>query len=81
MPMYREAETSILELLQEAEFLVDGKVAKKTAVLDCATWEELLAMLEDIEDADEVRRLRKLREETIPWERAKASLRAKDIGS
>ena len=34
------------------------------------------AELEDMEDAEEIRRLRKAGEETIPWEQAKAELRA-----
>lgn len=70
---------SIAELLQKAEFLVDAKGAKKAVVLDYATWDELLTMLEDLEDADEIRRLRKIHEETIPWEQAKADLRGEGV--
>lgn len=70
---------SITELLQKAQFLVNAKGAKKAVVLDYATWDELLTLLEDLEDADEVRRLRKIREETIPWEKAKAELRAEGV--
>ena len=67
---------SITELLQRAEFLVDAKGAKKAVVLDYAIWEELLTILEDLEDADEIHRLRKVGKEAIPWQQAKANLRA-----
>jgi hypothetical protein len=39
-----------------------------------ANWEELLASLEDLEDAEEIRCLREAKEEAIPWEQAKAEL-------
>jgi hypothetical protein len=79
MPTHTEAEMSITELLQKAEFLVDAKGAKKAVVLDYAIWDELLTMLEDLEDADEIHRLRKVCEEAIPWEQAKANLRAEGV--
>jgi hypothetical protein len=37
-------------------------------------WERLLILLEDLEDAEEIRRLRESGEEAIPWEQAKAEL-------
>lgn len=48
-------------------------------VLDYAVWEELLSLLEDSEDADEVRRLREAGEEAIPWEKAKTELRTEGV--
>jgi hypothetical protein len=36
--------------------------------------EELLALLEDLEDAEEIHRLREAKEEAIPWAQAKAEL-------
>ena len=79
MLMHAEAEMSITELLQRAEFLVDAKGTKKAVILDYAIWDELLTMLEDLEDADEIRRLRKVCEEEIPWEEAKTNLRAEGV--
>jgi hypothetical protein len=35
--------------------------------------------LEDLEDAEEIRRLREAGEETIPWEQAKAELQAEGV--
>lgn len=42
-------------------------------------WEELLTLLGDLEDAEEIRRLRESEEEAISWEEAKAELRAKGV--
>jgi len=66
---------SVTELLQSAQFLVDADGHKKAVVFDFAVWEELLTLLEDLEDAEEIRRLREIGEEAIPWEQAKAELR------
>ena len=41
--------------------------------------EELLVLLEDLEDAEEICRLRETGEETIPWEQAKAELQAEGV--
>jgi hypothetical protein len=69
----------VTELLEAAQFLVDAEGKKKAVVLDLAIWEELLTLLEDLDDAEEIRRLRKAREEGIPWDQAKAELRAEGI--
>jgi len=69
---------SVTELLQAVQFVVDKDGKKRAAVLDYAVWEELITLLEDLEDAEEIERLRKAKEETIPWEEAKAELR--DVG-
>jgi uncharacterized protein (DUF433 family) len=37
-------------------------------VLDYTVWEELLTLLEDLDDAEEIQRLREAGEEYIPWE-------------
>ncbi len=74
-----ENKMSITELLQKAKFVVDPKGRKKAVVLDFAVWEELLTILEDLEDAEEIRQLCTAKEETIPWEQAKADLQAAGI--
>jgi len=70
---------SVVELLRAAQFVVDAKGKKKAVLLDLPVWDELLTFLEDTEDAEEIRRLREAGEETIPWEQAKAELRAGGI--
>jgi len=62
------------ELIQTAQFLVDAEGNKKAVVVDYALWEELLTLLEDLEDAEELRRLKESNEEIIPWEQAEAEL-------
>lgn len=68
---------SALEMLQTAEFVVDAQGNKKAALLDYKVWEELLTLLEDREDAEEIRRLRQAGEEALSWEQAKAELHEK----
>ncbi|RME46869.1 MAG: hypothetical protein D6796_08450 [Caldilineae bacterium] len=70
----REAGMNLVDMLQTAEFVVDAQGNKKAILLDYKIWEELLTLLEDWEDAEEIRRLREAGEETIPWEQAKAML-------
>ncbi len=70
---------SIYELLQRSQFVVDASGKKKSVVLDYAVWEDLLVLLEDLEDAEEIRRLREMMEERIPWNVAKAELRAEGV--
>ena len=53
---------------------VDADGNKTAVVLDYAVWEQLLTLLEDMGDAEEIRRLREAGEETISWEETKAEL-------
>ena len=67
------------ELLQNVQFIVDEQGRRKAAVLDYPVWEQILTILEDLEDAEELRQSRLEDEEIIPWEQAKAELRASGI--
>jgi hypothetical protein len=67
---------SVTELVRTAQFVVDAQGKKKAVVLDYNLWEELLTLLEDLDDTEEIRRLRESDEPYIPWEQAKAELRA-----
>ena len=72
---------SVSEVLQQAQFLVDAEGNKKAVVFDYSLWEELLTLLEDMEDAEEIRRLREAgeNEESLPWEQAKEELRGQGV--
>jgi hypothetical protein len=70
---------NVVEKLQETQFIVDAEGIKRAVILDYSVWEELLTLLEDAEDAEEIDQLRQAEEETIPWERAKAELRAEGV--
>jgi hypothetical protein len=65
---------SIHEILQAAQFVVDAKGNKKAVLVDYSLWEELLTLLEDLEDAEEIRQLREAGAEIVPWEQAKADV-------
>ena len=62
------------KLLQNVQFVTDTNGNKTAVLLDYATWEEVMTILEDIEDAEEIRRSRASGEEAIPWEQARAEL-------
>jgi hypothetical protein len=66
---------SIKELLESAEYLVDANGKKKAVVVDFEIWEELLTLLEDVEDSEEIKRLREAKQDYVPWEKVKAELR------
>ena len=66
----------INELIEKAQILVDSTGKKKAILLDYALWEELLEDLEDMETLD---RVRGTGQEYVPWEEAKAELRADGI--
>ena len=74
-----ETNMSVTELLQAAQFVIDNQGNKKAVVFDYAVWEELLTLLEDLEDAEEIRRLREAGEESMPWAKAKSELRAEGV--
>ena len=66
------------ELFQNVHFVLDADGNKTAVLLDYATWEEVMTILEDIEDAEEISRSRASGEEAIPWEQAKAELQGDD---
>ena len=68
------SQMSVLERLETAQYVVDADGNKTAVVLDYAEWEQLLTLLEDMGDAEEIRRLREAGEETISWEETKAEL-------
>jgi hypothetical protein len=69
----------VAEILQNIRFVIDVDGNKKTVLLDYSLCKELLTPLEDLEDAEEIRRLREAGEEVISWERAKGELRAQGV--
>ncbi|MXX27324.1 MAG: hypothetical protein F4Z82_17975 [Caldilineaceae bacterium SB0668_bin_21] len=67
------------ELRDAAEFVVDAQGRRKAVLLDYAVWKKLMYQIEDMEDSAEIEASRTSGEETVPWEEAKAELRAKGI--
>ncbi len=66
----------VTDLIQKSRFVVDANGEKQSVLLDYAVWEDLLNLLEDLEDSEEIGRLRGAGEESIPWEQAKVELQA-----
>ncbi len=58
----------------QVEYVVNDQGAKRAVIVEYELWEEIIARLEDLEDALEMRRLREQNEESISWEQAKAEL-------
>jgi hypothetical protein len=55
---------------------VVGPNGKKSAVLeDMAVWEQIVRMLEDVEDVDEIKQARTIREEQVPCSVTKKDLK------
>jgi hypothetical protein len=61
-------------LLQSVHYVVDSDGHKSAVLVDLEVWEQILTLLEDLEDAEEIRRAREEDEGTIPWEQVKADL-------
>ena len=65
---------SVTELIRGVQFVVDAEGRRTAAILDYALWDELVILLEDIEDSEEIDRLRESDEERVPWKQAKAKI-------
>jgi hypothetical protein len=61
-------------LLRSVQYVVDSDGHTSAVLVDLDVWEQILTLLEDLEDAEEMRRTREEEEETIPWEQVKVDL-------
>ena len=69
----------MLNLAERTQFVVNAKGQKTAVVLDYTLWEELMTILEDVEDAEELRQLQAAGLETVPWEQARCELRQEGV--
>ncbi len=60
------------DLIERARILVDSSGKKKAVLLDYDSWTELIGDLQDLEEID---RVRESREGYISWDEAKKELR------
>lgn len=65
---------TIAEILNSVKIVVNPDGHQSAVVVDIIAWEEILTILEDTEDAEEIKRARAVKEESIPWKTAKKSL-------
>jgi len=66
--------TSVAEILEKVKFVINPSGKKSGVMVDLDIWEQIVGMLEDLEDAEEVKRARAVREESVPWNTAKKEL-------
>lgn len=65
---------TIAEILNSVKFVVTPDGHQSAVVVDLAIWEQIVTLLEDVEDAEEIKKARMIKEETIPWKTAKKEL-------
>jgi len=65
----------IAEILGSVKFVVEPDGHQSAVMVDLAVWEQIVTLLEDAEDADEMKRARSVKEDTIPWRTAKKELK------
>ena len=68
---------TIAEILESVRFVVNPSGQKSAVLVDLSVWEEIVSMLEDLEDAEELKQAKMVREETVPWDAVKKDL---DLG-
>jgi hypothetical protein len=66
---------TITDILNSVKFVVEPDGHQSAVVVDMKVWEQIIAILEDAEDAEEIKRARSVKEETIPWRTAKKDLK------
>lgn len=66
---------TIAEILNSVKFVVEPDGHQSAVVVDLDVWEQIIMLLEDGEDAEEMKQARAVKEETIPWKTAKKDLK------
>jgi len=66
---------TVTEILNSVKFVVSLDGHQSAVVVDIDVWEQIVILLEDAEDAEEIKRARAIKEETIPWKTAKKELK------
>lgn len=66
---------TVADLTRHVRFIVNAKGNRTAVVLEIAVWEQILTILEDLEDAEELR-CGSPDAEVIPWEQARAELQS-----
>jgi hypothetical protein len=66
---------TIAEILNSVKFVVEPDGHQSAVVVDLNVWEQIILLLEDAEDAEEMKQARAVKEETIPWKTAKKELK------
>ncbi len=65
---------TIADILNSVKFVVDSDGQQSAVMVDMDVWNQIVTLLEDAEDAEEIKKARSVKEETIPWKTAKKDL-------
>ena len=65
---------TITDILNSVRFVTESD-GHQSAVVGIDVWEQIVVLLEDMEDADEIKQAHAIKEETIPWKTAKKELK------
>jgi hypothetical protein len=68
---------TVAEILEKVKFVINPSGKKSAVMVDLDVWEQIITMLEDLEDAEEIKQARTVGEEAVPWNIAKKDL---DLG-
>ena len=69
---------TVADILEKVKFVISPTGKKSAVVVDLEIWEQIVTMLEDLEDAEEMKQMRAVSEETVPWNEVKKDL---DLGN
>ena len=65
---------TITDILSSVKFVVNPDGRQSAVVVDLEVWEQIIILLEDAEDAEELKQVRTVNEEVISWKTAKKDL-------
>ena len=66
---------TVADILSSVKFVVNPDGHQSAVVVDLDVWEQIVTLLEDTEDAEEIKQARAIKEETILWKTAKKELK------
>ncbi|MDL1909577.1 hypothetical protein FBQ81_02610 [Chloroflexi bacterium CFX6] len=69
---------TVTDILNSVKFVVDPNGRHSAVVVDMNVWKQIVSILEDAEDAEEIKHARSVEEDTIPWKIAKKELKLGD---
>jgi len=69
---------TVADILSSVKFVVNPDGQQSAVVVDLDVWEQIVILLEDTEDAEELKKAHTVKEGTIPWKAAKKDLKLGD---
>ncbi len=69
---------TVTDILNSVKFVVSPDGHQSAVVVDLDVWEQIVTLLEDAEDAEEMKKARAVKEETVPWKTAKKELKLEE---